>query len=139
MTAEAIHAYFRDYVGAFSRGDVDAVVGLWRFPATISTRERTVAFDEPGFRKNVEALCSFYRRQGMAEARKTVSASLHLAPNVASVTTEDSLLDGTGNLIAAWSHGYLLREDEDGIHAIAAIADGEVEAWAARGTPLGSA
>lgn len=138
MTAGAIDAYFRDYVGAFSRGDVDALVGLWRFPATISTRERTVVFDEPGFRKNVEALCGFYRLQGMAEARKTASGSHYLQPDVASVTTEDALLDGAGNLIAAWSHAYLLREDEDGIHAIAAIADGEVEAWAARGTPLGS-
>jgi hypothetical protein len=139
MTAEAIEAYFGDYVRAFSRCDVDALVGLWRFPATISTRDRTVVFDEPGFRKNVEALCAFYRRQGMAETRKTISGSHHFGSAVASVTTEDALYDRAGNLIAAWSHFYLLREGEDGIRAISAVADSEVEVWAARGTPLGSA
>ena len=139
MTAEAIEAYFGDYARAFSRCDVDAVVGLWRFPATVSTGDRITVFDEAGFRKNVEALCDFYRRQGMAEARKTISGSHHFSSAVAAVTTEDALYDRAGGPIAAWSHFYLLRESEAGIRAITAVADAEVEAWAARGTPLGSA
>jgi hypothetical protein len=137
VTAAAIREYFRGYAEAFGRGDVGAIVGLWRFPATVSTRERDVAFDEPAFRRNVEALCEFYRRQGVAQARKTVSASHFFGPEVAAVTTEDSLHDAAGGLIAAWSHFYLLRETGDGIRAFGAVADGEVAAWAARGTPLG--
>jgi hypothetical protein len=56
---------------------------------------------------------------------------------VAMVTTGDDLLDAEGRIIARWKHVYLLRETADGLRAIAAVADDEISAWTAKGTPLG--
>ncbi|HVQ07318.1 MAG TPA: hypothetical protein VMS43_02680 [Allosphingosinicella sp.] len=138
MTSEAIQTFFDHYVDAFSRRDIDAVMSLWTFPATITTPAGSFVFDEPAFRTNTEALCRFYDRQGTVEARKRVSGIHELSPAVATVTTEDELYDEEGSLIAAWRHGYVLRETAQGIRAIVAVADAEIEGWAARGTPLGS-
>jgi hypothetical protein len=136
MTAEAIHAFFQRYVRAFVRGDVDGVVGCWGFPATISMPAGAVILDEPTFRKNTEALCGFYSRQGMADARVKVSGIHPLGRNVAGVTTDYDLYDSAGGLVAAWRNAYLLREGDGAIHAVVAVADAEIEAWAERGTPL---
>lgn len=57
---------------------------------------------------------------------------------VAVVTTLDELFDGAGEQIARWEHAYLVRETADGLRAVAAVADNEVKAWKARGTPLGN-
>ena len=138
MTDEAVQSFFDSYVDAFNRNDVDAVMKQWTFPATISIPAATHVLDGAAFQKNTQALCDFYRRQGMVEARKRVSSIHHLGPNVANVTTEDVLYDADGKPIASWQHGYVLRETDGRIHALMAVADGEIEAWAARGTPLGS-
>ena len=138
MTKQALDSFFRDYVNAFNRSDAAGIAEQCAFPATITVPSGTHVFDEAAFCKNVRALCDFYRRQGVAKASKRVTSVQPLSANVASVTTEDALFDERGQMIASWQHGYLLRQDQGKIRAFAAIADGEIAAWAARGTPLGS-
>jgi hypothetical protein len=138
MTAESIEVFFDRYAKAFSCADVDAVTDLWSFPAFISTPERDVVFAEQEFRKNTKALCDFYGRQGLARAEKTIASIHHLADDVASVCTIDTLFDDAGEQIATWKHAYMLRETDAGIRASIAVADAELTAWRTRGTPLGS-
>lgn len=129
--------YFAAYVAAFSRRDVEALAALWTFPATIVARGRSACFEEAAFRANTERLCAFYARQGVAEARKAVLGAEALFPGLWLVRTADRMTDSGGGEIARWEHAYLLAETEEGLRALVAIADGEMEAWAARGTPLG--
>jgi hypothetical protein len=131
-------AWFAAYVAAFNRRDVAAVAALWAFPATIVARGRSVCFDETAFRANTEKLCAFYDRQGVAEAHKAVLRAEELFLGLWLVRTADRMTDSEGAEIARWEHAYLLAESEAGLQAMVALADGEVAAWEARGTPPGS-
>jgi hypothetical protein len=138
MTRESLDDFFTDYANAFSRGDVEEIARLWKLPAFITTRDRSACFADPeAFRRNIEAVCAFYRRQGVVRAKKRVLEINLLGEGIAAVTTSDELFGGAGEEIARWKHAYLVRGTVEGLRAIAAVADSEVEAWKARGTPLG--
>ena len=49
----------------------------------------------------------------------------------------DRMLDATGAVIAEWQASYVLQRVAGTWKAVMAVADGEVDAWTARGTPLG--
>src|SRR5690242_9497838 len=139
MTRKSVEEFFVAYAAAFSRLDVDAIVGLWSLPAFITTAERSGCFAEAdAFRRNIEALCAFYRAQGLSRAKKTVMRIHRLSDGVAAVTTRDELFDARRRRIVRWQHAYLIRKTTQGLRAIAAVADGEMNAWNARGTPLGN-
>lgn len=131
-------AYFAAYVAAFNRRDAEAVAALWAFPATIVARGRSACFDQEAFRSNTEALCAFYERREVAAAHKWVIGAEALFPGLWLVRTADRMTDEAGAEIVRWEHVYLIAETEAGPRALVAMADGEVEAWEARGTPLGS-
>ena len=126
MSSQDISIFFDVYAQAFSRADVDAIAGAWSLPAVISTAEHgPVCFaDDVAFRRNTEALCAFYARQGVARAEKRVVSVQHLSAATASVVTADRLYDAEGGLVAAWKHAYVLRERAGRITAFAAVADG---------------
>ncbi len=139
MTRKSVEDFFAAYAAAFSRLDVDGIVALWSLPALITTAERSGCFaDREAFRRNTEALCAFYRAQGLSRAKKTVVRIHPLGDGVAAVTTRDEVFDARGRRIARWQHAYLIRKTAEGLRSIAAVADGEMRAWNARGTPLGS-
>ena len=138
MTRKTVEEFFDNYAAAFSRGDVDEISRLWMLPAFITTADRAVCFaDVNAFRKNTEALCGFYADQGLSRAKKTVLDFNPLSDAVAAITTRDELFDSSGAPITQWVHAYLVRETDAGIRTIAAVADNEMNAWEARGTPLG--
>ncbi|MCA1827202.1 MAG: hypothetical protein ABR567_08425 [Myxococcales bacterium] len=139
MTRKAVQEFFAAYAEAFSHGDTEAIGQLWSLPALITAAQRSMCFaDAEAFAKNTAAVCAFYREQGVVEARKTVLDVKDVGDTVAVVITRDEVVDASGREIARWKHAYLVRETPAGLRAIAAIADEEVQAWKARGTPLGS-
>jgi hypothetical protein len=133
-----IARFFDDYAEAFSRGDAAAVCALWAFPAFFVARGKRVALDEAAFRANTEAILAFYREQGMARADKRLLSADALFEGLWLARTGDRLLDGAERTIAEWEHIYLLSRTDSGLRAVAAMPDGELDAWDARGTPLGS-
>jgi ketosteroid isomerase-like protein len=137
MTDE-IARFFDAYAEAFSRGDVDAVCGLWAYPAFFVARGRRAALDAAAFRANTEAILAAYRRFGAVRAEKRLLAADALFDGLWLVRTADRMIDAMGAEVAAWEHRYLLSRTEDGLRAVCAMPDGELDAWAARGTPLGS-
>ena len=133
-----IERFFERYASAFSRGDAAAVSELWAFPAFVVARGRQAALGAEAFRANTEALIGFYRGQGMARAEKRVLAAEALFDGLWLVRTADRITDAAGAEIAAWEHLYLLSRTAAGLRAVAAMPDGELDAWERRGTPLGS-
>jgi hypothetical protein len=139
MARKSVEDFFAAYAAAFSRLDVDGIVGLWSLSALITTAELSGCFAErEAFRRNTEALCAFYRAQGLSRAKKTVLRIHRLGDGVAAVTTRDELFDARGGRIARWQHAYMIRKTAEGLRTIAAVADAEMSAWKARGTPLGN-
>lgn len=135
---DGIAALFEAYAEAFSRGDSDAVTASWAFPAFFAARGKRAALDETAFRANCDALIRFYRAQGGVRAEKTVVSAEPLFEGLWLVRTGDRVRDRDGAAIAAWEHLYLVSRTETGLRVVAAFADAELDAWAARGTPLGS-
>jgi hypothetical protein len=133
----AVQAFFTAYAAAFIRQDGAALAAAWAFPSLISGPGASLACDEAVFRRNVDGLFGFYARQGVADARATVKAVEVLAPGVVLSHTHYAMLAADGSTIAAWDTQYLLRDRGQGLRAFDAVSDGEVAAWAARGTPLG--
>ena len=137
MTPAALADFYADYTAAFVRHDSDALVAAWSFPAAIAGPKGNAVFDAAGFRRNVEALFGFYDRQGVASVTAAVAALTVLGDGVVLSQTDYAMFDGDGALIVGWQTPYLLRATADGLKAFSAVADSEVAAWAARGTPMG--
>jgi len=84
MTRELVEQFFEQYAAAFSRGDVEEIGRLWMLPAFITTPNQSGCFmDADAFRKNTEALCAFYRDQGLFRAKKTIIQINQLCGGVA--------------------------------------------------------
>lgn len=138
MTPAAVSDFYARYTAAFMQHDSDALVAAWAFPAVIAGPKGNRAFDAPAFRRNVEALFGFYGRQGVTAVTADIAALTVLSDDVVLSQTDYAMLDKDGVLIAGWQTPYMLRNTADGLRAFAAVADSEVAAWAARGTPMGS-
>jgi ketosteroid isomerase-like protein len=139
VTLAQAQSFFDAYAAAFSARDMDAIVDAWTYPCLITQRAASFAFpDRDSFRKNVSSLDGFYVRQGVAKASGTVRQVAEPHDGVAVVEVDYELADASGQRIVAWPTTYTLRRNKTGAwKACFAIADGEVAAWAARGTPLG--
>lgn len=137
MMHDRVQAFFTAYAAAFMRQDGAALTASWSFPALISGPGKALACDAALFRRNVDGLFGFYDRQGVADATATVASVQQLSPGVVLSHTRYAMLAADGTTLAAWDTPYMLRDGAEGLRAFAAVSDGEVAAWAARGTPLG--
>lgn len=128
---------FRSYSDAFARFDAAAISAHWAYPAYFCARGKRASLAEPEFRANVEALCAFYRAQGVKRVAATLRQVEWLSDSLALARTHYRLADGAGAPVAEWDHHYLVSATDDGLKLVAAMPDDELDAWAARGTPLG--
>ena len=134
-----LEAWCASYIEAFMAWDAVAVSAHWAFPALTTQAGRSFVFkSEEHFAKNTQRLLDFYKSQNVARVERIVVDTLKLSETVVSLTVSDCMLSEDGTLIAAWQAAYVMQRRDSIWKAIAAIADGEVAAWAARGTPLGS-
>lgn len=129
----------RSYLSGFNAFDVDAISDHWRFPALVLQTRRSIGFkSRDHFTKNTSALLGFYEVQGVNRAVRKLLDYLRLDSDTVAMTVEDWMLDKTGKTIVTWKAAYTLQRDEHQWKAVMAVAEGEVAAWKARGTPLGS-
>lgn len=140
MSSAEAKAFFEAYADCFTRGDSAGVLAHWALPAFISgCGNRSGVFTEADdFVANTQKLCEFYSGQGVARADKTILGVQSPYEDVALVRTSDRLSGEDGKMIAKWEHFYMLRRHDVGWRIFLAVADGELAAWEARGTPLGS-
>ncbi len=139
MTHAEAQSHFDAYADAFQRRDWDAIADVWAYPCMISDQRGGYAFrDRDGFRRNLERLGAFYAAQGVVGAAAQVRDVDAEYDGVARVRVDYRLTDASGETIIAWPTDYVLRQQTDGRWtACFGIADGEMNAWAARGTPMG--
>jgi len=134
-----VSAWCLSYVDAFSAFEAPLIADHWDYPATVLQSGRLFSFpDAQSFIRNVDNLCRFYREQNVAAAVRELLDVYYLADGVVSIRTGDQMIDDSGHKIVSWQSAYTLRETASGWRAIFAVADGETQAWKARGTPLGS-
>jgi hypothetical protein len=140
VTGPEAQSFFDAYARAFTAKDVEAVADQWSFPCLITQQTGAFPFaDRAAFTKNTSALQSFYDRQGVALALARVDKVNPLYEGVAAVTVYYTLSNSDAEPIAGWLTTYILRRGKDLVwRASYAVADGEITAWAERGTPLGA-
>jgi len=135
--ASQLDAWCQSYVAAFSAYDVTAISAHWAFPAMILVDGGPVALDSRArFDRNTEKLCGFYRQQGVASAERTLIGHMSMGEASAAIRVADRMVDNSGAEIVAWQAAYTLLRTPVGWRACLADAGGELQAWAARGTPL---
>ncbi|MCR9223117.1 MAG: hypothetical protein NXH70_03515 [Hyphomonas sp.] len=128
----------QSYVDAFNEGDADAIAAHWTFPALTTQAERSYTFKSAEhFAKNTGILLGFYEAQGVQCVVRQLEACHVLHDGVASMTVSDVMYDADGAEIAGWQAAYVLQRVSGAWRAVMAVADGETDAWTARGTPLG--
>ena len=135
---EDLEAWCRSYVAAFESYDAEAIASHWTFPALTTQAGRSFTFKSAEhFAKNTGLLLGFYKAQAVESVERRVVDLLSMSADAVSMTVQDRMLRGDGQEIATWQAAYVLQRVDGAWKAVAAVADGEVDAWAARGTPLG--
>ena len=135
---EDLEAWCRSYVAAFESYDAEAIASHWTFPALTTQAGRSFTFKSAEhFAKNTGLLLGFYKAQAVESVERRVVDLLNMSADAVSMTVQDRMLRGDGQEIATWQAAYVLQRVDGAWKAVAAVADGEVDAWAARGTPLG--
>ena len=132
-----LEAWCRSYVTAFESYDAEALAAHWTFPALTTQAGKSITLKSAEhFAKNTGLLLGFYKAQKVERVERRVVELLDMSAGAVSMTVQDRMLDAEGNEIAAWQAAYVLQRVDGAWKAVAAVADGEVDAWAARGTPL---
>ncbi len=136
--SDELATWCASYVKAFSAYDSSGVADHWLFPALITQEGRTILFkDRDRFDANTRSLLSFYRKQGVVRAERILIDAMAMNEDNASMRVEDRMVDEDGAVIVSWQAAYVLTRTRKGWRAVLAAADGEMDAWKARGTPLG--
>ncbi|WP_439546686.1 nuclear transport factor 2 family protein [Sandarakinorhabdus sp.] len=138
MNLAAVQAVFDAYADAFARQDADALTASWAFPALVSGPAGSFNFDAATFRRNLMAMFGFYNRQAVAKTTAQVTSVQALSDTVVLARIDYAMATADDVQIVRFDTAYLLRASGDALLKFAAISDGEMAAWAARGTPLGS-
>jgi hypothetical protein len=128
----------QSYVSAFEAYDAAGISAHWTFPALTTAAGRSFTFKtEAHFTQNTAQLLEFYRRHAVARVQRDVIAHHPLHRDATAMTVADIMYTASGEEIARWHAAYVLQRVNGSWKAVMAVADGEMEAWAARGTPLG--
>jgi ketosteroid isomerase-like protein len=133
-----LDAWCQSYVAAFNSEDAEAIAAHWTFPAVTTQKGRSYAFKSADhFAKNTSLLLGFYRAQRVDRVARRIVDVLALHQDAVSLTVADAMFTDDGTEIVHWQAAYVLQRIDGNWKAVMAVADGETEAWAARGTPLG--
>ena len=134
-----LEAWCQSYVEAFSAYDAESVTAHWGFPAVTTQSGRSFAFKSAEhFARNTGLLLGFYKAQNVAKVERTITHCHLLHRDTASMIVSDTMYTPEGDTIVSWQAAYVLQRRDGDWKAVMAAADGETDAWAARGTPLGS-
>lgn len=128
----------QSYVDAFNAGDGGAIAAHWMFPALTTQAGRSFTFkSEDHFAKNTDILLGFYRAQKVDRVERQLVEAHRMHTGTAAMVVSDVMYDADGAEIASWQAAYVLQQANGAWKAVMAVADGETDAWVARGTPLG--
>lgn len=128
----------QSYVTAFSAYDADGIAAHWTFPAVILRGGRSVTFKSAEhFSKNTGMLLGFYKEHAVDRAIRRLVDCFAMTDDTVAMTVADEMVTATGEVIVSWQAAYVMQRVDGKWLAVLAQADGELSAWAERGTPLG--
>ena len=131
-------AWCQSYVDALNAADADAISAHWTFPALTTQAGQSYTFKSADhFTKNTRILLGFYQAQSVDRVERALVDCQRLHRDTAAMTVSDIMYTADGVEIAHWQAAYVLQRVGGHWKAVMAVADGETEAWATRGTPLG--
>lgn len=127
--------FFAEYLDAFAREDADALSQLWDDVGLFPSPTGNFAMTRDAFREHCVMLMEFYRQQGVIYPEGELHSAIELFPNVAEARMAYRMIGEEAKIITEWEHVYLLRRS-DRWRVSLTIADGEMAAWANKGTGL---
>jgi hypothetical protein len=128
---------WRQYGSAFQTGDVDALLPVFAEPCVVQARDFVAVYNRrEDISANNNALLAFYRLQGVTKVDLQIAEVDPLHRHFVHMQVRYRLLDRDGDEVVHFTTIYSLKHEGTRwlIHQI--IAQDEVDAWAARGTPL---
>ena len=129
---------WRAYASAFQTGDMDSVLPIFAEPCMVHTRlGSSVYMKRSDISVNNKMLLAFYRSQGVVRAEATITEIDPLHRHFVQVFVNYRLINADNADVVSFTTVYGLKQDGERwvIHQV--IAQDELEAWAARGTPMG--
>ncbi|MEM7328806.1 MAG: hypothetical protein AAF437_08715 [Pseudomonadota bacterium] len=133
-----VEEWCQSYVSAFADYDAAGISAHWTYPALTTQAGRSFVFrSREHFTKNTVRLLAFYRGQSVVQVARTVIDVQSMHTDAVSMTVLDRMYTDSGEEIVRWQAAYVLQRVDGEWKAVMAVADGETEAWMARGTPLG--
>jgi hypothetical protein len=128
---------WRQYGSAFQTGDMDALLPVFAEPCVVQTRNFVAVFEtRADMAQNNNALLAFYRRHGVVKVDLQIKEVDPLHRHFVQMQVRYRLLDADDVEIVKFTSIYSLKHEGERwlIHQV--ISQDEVDAWAARGTPL---
>jgi hypothetical protein len=128
---------WRQYGSAFQTGNLEALLPVFAEPCVVQTRNFVAVFNtRTDMAMNNEALLAFYRSQGVAKVDLQINEVDPLHRHFVQMQVRYRLLSQDGDEIVRFTSIYSLKHEGERwlIHQV--ISQDEVDAWAARGTPL---
>lgn len=136
---EELDLWCASYVAAFEKFDLESIGAHWAFPALVVSGSRQLSMTtQADFDRNTGALISFYEKHDARRVKRAIQWCRSFENAKAIMQVADVISTSKGEVLTNWVSTYVLRLSSEGWRALFADATGEAEAWAARGTPLGS-
>ena len=125
-TEAALEAYFAAYATTLGEMDAPATAALWGQPAMMVTDDfiGTVA-DRAELARGLASAQPEYRARGLARATHTIVEHAALTERLLRARVRWHFWRADGSHIADADFEYLLRRDDDGLHAHVATLLGE--------------
>lgn len=140
ITPPEIDEYLRNYEEAMEAYDAERLAALWGMPGTVVTDDFAGSLDSRA--ALVEALSQahpFYRSLGLARVHHTLLELTDLTERLLRVRVRWHFSDVDGKPLTDSEYEYLLRRDDDGIHAYVAVSFDEQRKLAELAQRLGVA
>lgn len=120
--AEDVHRFLSAYAGALAAFDPDRAAALWGMPGTIASDAYVGTLDSrEEMARGLRQSYPLYRQLGLASVRFEVEEEVALTERLVRVRVRWLFDDAVGELLTDSSYEYLLRRDDDGLHAYVAV------------------
>ena len=123
ITTNQLEEYLRRYEEAMGAYDAEGLAALWGMPGTVLTDDFAGSLDS---RAALAAALSqaheFYRGLGLARVTHTLIEQADLTDRITRVRLRWHFHDADAELLTDSDYEYLLRLDDDGVHAYVGVS-----------------
>ncbi|GAB2643422.1 hypothetical protein [Nocardia goodfellowii] len=127
-TRDEIEVFLDEYQKALSTFDAERSAAQWGTPGTIVSDDFVGSLDSTAeMAAGLAQSYPFYQRLGLAGVGHTLLEKTDLTERIVRLRVRWHFHDAQGALLTDSDYEYLLRRDDDGLHAYVAVAIDERE------------